>query len=456
MAIGTFANLSPAQIELAQRRSATVNPLDSLIQGFNTGQALQQLPAQQVQQALMAQLQTELLRERLLDARDPNRAIAREFQKQLAVQSLNPASGIIRATPGDEGLTIATPVALTPEEQVFATTPGLIPTVGRPTGTPITPVLGVTGQPTGFMRDPNAPRAAREQTLDDQIRLINARTAAGGTSGRTIIDETGTIQFIPSRILPGQVPTATAVTGASGAPIKAQPKGATSKQASITPNQQALILRRAGEAGIDPDSSSYLNDETGDYDFTKLSIDSGKAIRENKRLEDATKGAALTGDDKKQLTALNSAEKQLHTLQNEILEIAKSGKTPSFLDNMIAADLSAPPTGWWSSAVQQTESYFQSPESKNLEDRKAVIASGITKAISGLAVSKDEARRLGFLPRAGESFQDLMRKAENLQDYINNQREGIGTPRSARAAAPIATDTPASAPIKINSIRLKP
>lgn len=200
MAIRSIPSIIQQQAALKALNGPQQNPLDALIQGFSTGQAIQQLPAQQVQQALMAQLQTELLRERLLDARDPNRAIAREFQKQLAVQSLNPVSGISRVLPGDEGLTVATPVALTPEEQVFADTTGAAPFIGRPAGAPITPVLGVTGQPTSFVRDPNVPRALKQKTLEDQIKLAKAKSDAAGRGYKLYVnpeDPTDANYYIP-------------------------------------------------------------------------------------------------------------------------------------------------------------------------------------------------------------------------------------------------------------------
>lgn len=54
--LGGFASLVPAQAELSRRQAASTDPLTSLIQGFQTGQAIQRLPQTMAEDALSKQL----------------------------------------------------------------------------------------------------------------------------------------------------------------------------------------------------------------------------------------------------------------------------------------------------------------------------------------------------------------------------------------------------------------
>lgn len=63
---GTFADLTPAQVELAQRRQATGgDPLSALLQGLQQGVQVAQIPAQIQQQAIANQLANQLAQSKL-------------------------------------------------------------------------------------------------------------------------------------------------------------------------------------------------------------------------------------------------------------------------------------------------------------------------------------------------------------------------------------------------------
>lgn len=269
-------------------------------------------------------------------------------------------------------------------------------------------------------------------------------TTPEGTQGVIFRPETGTFEAKP---LPAGV---TDIRPKVTQPVK------TASARTLTPNMQNSILRKAAESGIDPENPKYVDETTGTFDFIQLSIDGGKAAAESKRTENAIKAQGLTGEARKSLENLNAASKQLDSLQDTILEINKTGKTPGFFDNALSAVTAAPPGGFWGSLVNQGADYLQSDDSKYLEGKKSVINSALTKAISGLAVSEGEARRLGFLPRPGESFDSLVRKVGLVEDYINNQRSGLSQgstiPAPATSAAP-ATPAATTAPTRETTTR---
>lgn len=463
MATRTFADLSPYRRAVSNAQAGT-NLLDSLIQGVQGGIQLARLPQTLQDNALAQELQNALTRQKILDLQNPEAALARRLEQELTLKgALNPDLGIQRAPVGLVGETIANPGAITPAQQAALPSNELLamrdialqqggvnpPAVVIPTapaGLPETPISAF-GIQTGLTSNPNVPVQAAEDKLERQIQLANSRVRSAGVQGQFIPDGFGGMVFAQKPTTTGGEVITTRVNTPEGDAVKVASK--TSPARALTPNAQTTLLGQASAAGIDPDDPKYLTD--GVYDFTKLAIDKGKAVRENKRLDNAAKAAGLTGTTKTSIEALNAAEKQLHFLQDEIEQIASSGSTPGFWDNVIAAGTAAPADGFISGIVQQLAKGVQSDESKLLEGKKSIISSSLTKAISGLAVSKSEASRLGFLPRAGDSFEDLVMKASLVEEYIKNQRAGL-------AGAP-DTVTPTAAPtggIQIRSIRRKP
>ncbi len=117
MATRQFADLSPYRRNL-QAAQGTSNVLDSLIQGAQRGLQPQNLPQTLQDQGLARDLQNAINLQKLQDLQNPERALAREIEKQLTIKAaLNPNSGIVRADPSLVGETIAQPGAITVEEQ---------------------------------------------------------------------------------------------------------------------------------------------------------------------------------------------------------------------------------------------------------------------------------------------------------------------------------------------------
>lgn len=541
MATRQFADLSSYRRGVDSAK-ATGNALDSLLQGFQSGVQLQQLPQRMQAEELALQLQNAINARKLQDLQNPEAALARKLEQELTLKgALNPNLGIVRAPTGLEGQTIATPGALTQEQQSILDAgtrpdgslkgigflgsqsmtdgsgrsmtelsigvpingreteiPTLVPTLSQeeinylragnaPTpqivqkaaahaqdrinrglspfndtpqipsvspGAPETPI-SVFGRQLGLNINPNIPEQAAEDKLQRDIRLANARlrTTNPALKGQFIPDGFGGMIFAQAPTTIGGEVTTTRVTTPEGEAVKVEPKGAKATQPKgLTMNAQNALLTKASSNGVDPDDPKFQT-EDGQYDFTKLAIATGKAARENKRTENAKKAEGLTGKTRSDIEALNAADKQLDTLKDEIAEIARSGKTPSFLDDFIAVETAAPATGGFGQLWQRSLRGLQSDESKVLEGRKSVISSALTKAISGLAVTTQEATRLGFLPRAGDSFQDLIMKAGLIEDYINNQRAGLSG--ETTPAAPATTNAASSGSIQIKSIRRK-
>lgn len=456
MASRQFADLSSYRRGVDNAK-ATGNALDSILQGFQGAVQLQQLPQRMQAEELALQLQNAINAQKLQDLQNPEAALARQLERELTLKgALNPNLGIVRAPTGLEGQTIATPAALSTTQQTSLESGGAIPSVAP--GAPETPI-SVFGRQTGLNINPNIPEQAAEDKLQRDIRLANARlrTTNPALKGQFIPDGFGGMIFAQAPTTIGGEVTTTRVTTPEGEAVKVEPKGAKATQPKgLTMNAQNALLTKASSNGVDPDDPKFQT-EDGQYDFTKLAIATGKAARENKKADNAKKAKGLTGKTRSDIEALNAAEKQLDTLRDEIAEIARSGKTPSFLDDFVAVETAAPATGGFSQLWQRTLKGLQSEESKVLEGRKSVISSALTKAISGLAVTAQEATRLGFLPRPGDSFEDLIRKAGLVEDYINNQRAGLGG-EATPSAPPMTNRQTTPAPvgsINIKSIRRK-
>lgn len=401
MALGSFANLRPYQVAAAQPNQ---NPLDALIQGIQQGTAIQQLPQTLQQDALNKQLQQEI-------------AMAKLNQLQTGeIQNVGGSLVRINRQTGQPE------VIFSPEKPVNSQFVGFDrsknPIVFNPRDNSLSIIPAPAGSDIAGSLDPKVLPAETLTTVDSDQGLL--RTGSRSTEATPLT--VGGVQA-----------TRTKPTKSTGA---------------LTENARLSIFRKASEAGIDPDNPKYFNEETQSTDFTRLAVDTGKSARENKRLEDAAKASGLTGKSKTTLEELNAASRQLDSLNDEVLEIARSGKTPGFLDNMIAAETSYPASGAISAGWQQLLKGIQSEESKVLEDRKAVVASQLNKAVSGLATTLSEDRKTSYLPRPGDTFEDLIRKVSSLREYVDNQRGGLSQ-GSGGGVAP--TSTPSG--IQIRSIK---
>lgn len=87
---GSFADLTPAQVELAQRRQANTDPLSALIQGLQQGVQVAQMPQQLASQALMSQVKTALAQQQLQDLQNPEAALQRKIKEAIALKQALP------------------------------------------------------------------------------------------------------------------------------------------------------------------------------------------------------------------------------------------------------------------------------------------------------------------------------------------------------------------------------
>lgn len=423
MANGPFADLSAYQRAAAQ---PVANPLESLIQGFQTGQAIQRLPQTIQEQEIMRQLNLALAQQKLQDVLNPNAALAREIQKQLTIKSFDPTSGIVRAPVGLEGETIGTPGALTQEQQQLLQVrdiaaeqggvPLVIPRVAA--GRPLTPIINIDDKPTSFIEDlesaitgTEALTRAKGTSALERLMLINAQAQQ-----KQISQEALKREEIASR---EGIAAQANVTKKEVAEIRSKSRG------GLTPFQQQKTLTDAALFGVDPDDPKYLLADGSGYDYLKIGIDKSKNQRQQKAEENLAKSQVLTGKTKSDYDALNAGLKQLDILQDEIEKIQQSGKEPSAWDDLVAVSVSGPPTGALNAIYQRILKFTQSDISKDLEDKKSIVSSALTKAISGAAVTISEDKRLEFLPRPGDSFKELTRKAAGLEIYLNQQKSGL-------------------------------
>lgn len=199
---GGFADLSSYQAlvnaqkaqQLAQG-GALNQFLGSIASGAQQGNALvnlQDIIAQQNQlrnnAAIRDQINTAVLQRGF---EDPNFSLNQAIQREAALKSLDPTSGITVAPVGLEGQIITTPQDITPEQQAAIMVGGVAPSsLQLPVpGAPITPILGVGGTPTGFNRDISIPQAAQQAEQQQALDLINARAAAqqGIVAGRPVL-----------------------------------------------------------------------------------------------------------------------------------------------------------------------------------------------------------------------------------------------------------------------------
>lgn len=448
---GGFANLAPAQLQVAQNRAATANPLDALIQAFTQGQALQQLPQVQAEQVLTRQLNNALLAQKLQDLQNPNAAISREFQKQLVLGSLNPATGITVSPTGLEGTVVATPSAIGQTEaaldQALAANPNLaIPTAAA--GAPITPIINpITGRPTGLSRDVNIPRALKQQTLNDQIALANARAAASGEAVEYFTQIDGTVGIRPKRVQAGTVPVATTLQTTTGEAAKELPKA--TKGAGprpLTETARSALLTRAGKFGVissDQDLDKFRN-EAGDLNIEKLSVAAGRAEREGLEAEKEAKLNQAPAEVKSKVAAYQAVQKDLERLRAKLDEELVSGDIPSGFQDIISSSLAEAPGNFFTRAFQRF--VLQPAQSKTAatnERLRGAVSASIGRAIAGASLTGTEKQNLiPFSPQPGDSFERLLEKSASLEQFLNNQIEGLTTPISTTrqsVSSPVAT-----------------
>lgn len=460
---------------LRPMQAPTASSLDSLIAGIQQGNTLANLPqilsqqeAQKQSALLNQQLQNLRLQQEIEDYRNPGAAYARQAQQQLMLKSIDPRNGILAAREGINvvgGVPIALPGTVTPEREAQiqqdalrdyrASLPPVVPmtlqdTLEQPTNfspvaeafpEPIAPFVApnlgggatiaaketpsaftLNGQNLGYIYDPNVQEAnaERELALKSKYATNNFTPIGMSADGKSVVGfnrATGNVESKPVPQSAGSQGPLTALPGKGG-------RG-TGSTRELTPNARMNILNKAATY-IDVDDPKYFNSTTGEYNYTALAIDGSKASRQAKIADNELKANGMTGATKDKVDALNAADKQLSALADNITTLASSGSTPGFFDSVIAVATAAPADGIFSALWNKGLKSVQSDESQYLEGQKSIVRSALTQAISGLAVTLSEDMRLQFLPRPEDSFLQLMNKVKLVEDYIKNQREGLG------------------------------
>lgn len=405
----------------------------------------QQMAPFQVETARNQALRSALELQALQEA--PQRAAQAEALQTLGAAARETGGAIPISIPEQEALAdftqVGRPVAISEMQQTGLEEGGV-----RPTPVSADIVRG-TGLPGVGVSEQAVQRAV------ERARALRPSTAPGV---RYMTTDQG-IVALPTRPIGDEI-TPTVITGPTGEPLRAAPRPSAATR-GLTEFQQTSYLTRASKAGVD--TNNFLNADTGEIDYKRLAVEVGRRegqAAETERQAKVQRAAQLPAALKERLAGYNAASRDLESLKNEIASIEASGAQPSAFDNAIAAATAAPPDGFFGSLYQQSLRFFQSPESKDLEAQKGKVSSALLRAVSGLAVTESERRNTTpFLPVAGDSYGDLIRKVAGLEEYIKNQSQGIlevggQTPIAPSTAVPTtSTTTPAPTPLNIRSIR---
>lgn len=233
MPIGRFADLSSYRKAVDE---PTASPLDSLLQGYQQGRQIRQMP----QEDLMKQIQLQLAQAKLRDALNPEEAILRRFKAELGNKlaldaATSPETGVIQSpdTQGTLGSEqIQTPKALTPEDQSSLESGSNIALPKA--GTPITPI-SLSGKPTGFARDTD---------LTNQTLLQKANLKA---KPQLFINKNDPNEKAYFR--PGEEP--------EGFSAFVKPLSSSVRQSGITGNEIAKAINEGTAVGVSYDKNTH-------------------------------------------------------------------------------------------------------------------------------------------------------------------------------------------------------
>lgn len=384
MALREFVDLGPANLALAQAAQRQVDPLTALIQGFQGGVDIGQIPQQLEAQRLSQQLALALQRERLADVLDPNRAVAREFQRQLTLKSLDPASGITRAPVGLESEVIATPRALVPGEQSFLEAGG-DPAELRsltPPGPSIRPLLGPRGEATGFSYDPTISRDIQRQKIGQEVEKLRQTEEIRQGFALERIKATADARGFKTYINP-QDPNDILTLR----PTEQPPEGFVDASVYLRGSRQRGTGGAGGVGGLK----------------TRAEVES-----------QFTGGVNLLG--------------QIDDTLQVVERIGKEGKFPDALDvglnqflarrpqDMPGANL-IPGIDIAFSTIQNLARGAQTKESRELQRKKAIIGSTILRTQAGLSQTLGEAINISpYTPSESDTYESLVEKLRELQN----------------------------------------
>lgn len=194
----------------------------------------------------------------------------------------------------------------------------------------------------------------------------------------------------------------------------------------LTPYQRSQLTIRAGKVGLVPED---FVKEDGTFDIDEYAQAIGRAERAAQIADIKMKAGAIPAETRNKIYGMQAAREQLYSLQDDLKTMAESSETPSALDNAIAASIREPSNSFFGALYQQGLKGIQSEPSKNLEAKKAMASASIIRALSGLAQTLPEiANSSAFRPTETDDFASVLRKARELENYINREIKGYMTP----------------------------
>lgn len=228
------------------------------------------------------------------------------------------------------------------------------------------------------------------------------------------------------------------------APLPPQFQTKTSRSSSakggLTENAKANIIGRASKAGVlqvDTDLDKFKND-LGEIDFQKLSIASGRGERETLDSAREAKLNQIPAEARNKVAAYQAVQKDLERLRERLDQEQASGDIPSGMQDIISASLSEPPGNFFSRTFQRF--VLQPAQSKTAAENerlRGAVSASIGRAIAGAALTGTEKENLiPFSPQPGDSFERLLDKASSLEQFLNNQIEGLTSPIPIGGAQP--------------------
>lgn len=378
MALGSFANLRPYQVAAAQPNQ---NPLDALIQGFQQGVDIEQLPQTIQQDALNKQLQQEIAMAKL------NQLQNGEIQ--------NVGGNLVRYNPATGQAEVIFKSESPVNSQFVGFTKAGEPVAFNPRGNSLSVLPAPQGVDLTGGLQPKITPAETFQTVDSDQGLL--RTGSRSS-------------------------TATPLTVDGVQATRTKP----AKSSGLTANRQNLILQQYGKVQdiVGPLTDQKVLDDQGQLDFGKLAIEVGSASRSQDLEDIRRKQEALPTGLKDEAAGWISAQKDLANLKAKLVDI--KDEEPGAFQNAAAVVASIPSTGWFTSFGRQIANSVLDENTKDKETLRSGLKTAVQTALSGKAVTKNEEASLSaLLPLADDTIKDLVRKSTGLEVFINNKLQGL-------------------------------
>lgn len=410
-----------------------VNPLESLIQGFQVGQQLTPAALQQRnlsnQLALqLQQIQVQKAQQQLSDLLNPDQALSRQLRAELAGQSFNPVSGVVPIPIEVGSSIIQTPGAITQEQQdllqtrQIATDEAGLPSPVLPTaqmGAPIVPFVLPNNQPSGFGQD-------IEAAISNTERLTRAK----GTSAldRLLISNA---QREADRLSREVIATAGNVSRQNIATTRASAAGG---GRALTPNQQTNLRLRGGRSLVD--INQFTDPETGIIDWNAYASKVGEAEGNTLNANNLIKSARAAKASGK--TTLDEKNFQLYgnrmTQANDALQdLENKGFDPTSLgtEGLLG--------GW-------APNLLKSNERQQFEQAERNFINAVLRRESGAVITDDEFAnaRSQYLAQPGDGAPVLAQKLANRKLVVDEFKRlgGQEVPEQA-SQSPVRVNTKA-------------